>query len=459
MRFLIYGRVRSVANAAPPAQGALPNRLDPAAAMLAPLLDRLVNYERSRPDRRLWDLATMHQLLARPGAPLPPRPAVQVGGSKGKGTTSAMLAALVAAAGATAGLYTSPHVTTLLERIRLWHGNGPRDITVDALAPILRTILEAPGTARAATFFEAMTLAAAAWFREQRADLAIYEVGLGGRFDATTALPVDASILTMVELEHTDVLGDTIAQIAGEKAPILRPGGVGFTGCRGEALAVVAKHAAAVSARLLVLDEHFGLRDVRWSATGASGRLWLPDGRERPFHLPGASKFELPALALAAAALAHLLPELRLQLDPAPRPQLPCRFEIVAEPDGNVLILDGAHTEQSLAMVAHELRRRWPGQPVALLFASAVGKRWRQGLSALLPAVDSVVVTELSGTTSEDPAAIAALLATAKVRHEVAPNAEAGLARLRAHRGPRLVAGSFYLAGQVRQSVTAEPPR
>lgn len=419
--------------------------MDPAAERLAPLLSQLVNYERSRPDRRLWDLATMRRLLDRPGALPCPRPAVQVGGSKGKGTTCAFLDGLVTASGGVAGSYSSPHVTTLLERIRV----GGADITVAELEPHLRTVLAVPGE-RAATFFEAMTLAAAAHFTARCVDLAIWEVGLGGRHDATTALPVDASIVTTIELEHTDVLGDTIAAIAGEKAPVIRPGGVGFTGTSGEALAVIAAHARSVDARLLVLGEHFGLRDVAWSADGARGTLWLPDGRQLPCFLPQAAAYELPALALAAAAFVHLLPARPLRLDPAPRPALPCRFEVRTEPDGEVLVLDGAHTEQSLRAVADELRRRWPGRRPAVLFGSATGKRWREALSALLPLADRFVVTELSGTTSEDPAAIAAFLAANGRTSDVATDVVSALQRLRCSPGPRLVVGSFYLAGQVR---------
>ncbi len=425
---------------------------DAAAERLAPLLAQLVDYERIRPDRRLWDLATMRRAMLRPGAPPPPRPAVQVGGSKGKGTTCAFLEGLVHAAGLRAGCYTSPHVATLLERIRI----GRANVDVATLERLLRVVAALPGE-RPPTFFEAMTLAAAAAFAEAAVDLAIWEVGLGGRFDATTALPVDASIVTTIELEHTDVLGDTIAAIAGEKAPVIRSGGAGFTGTTGEALAVIRAHAAAVGARLFVLGEHFGTRDVAWSDAGARGTLWLPDGRELPFTLAGAAAFELPALALAAAVVARVLPGAELALAPAPRPALPCRFEVRTERDGEVLVLDGAHTEQSLRAVAAEVARRWPRRRAAVLFGAAAGKRWREGLSALLPIADEFLVTELSGTASEDPAAIAAFLGAHGRRSGVAADALAGLRWLRERPGPRLVAGSFYLAGAVRALADAEP--
>lgn len=424
--------------------------VDSAAAHLAPLLARLVDHERSRPDRRLWDLATMRQLLQRPGFSALVRPAVQVGGSKGKGTTCGYLEALAQAAGRRPGVYSSPHLETLLERIRC----GGSNVELTRLEPVLRAIVDGAGGERAPTFFEAMTAAAAECFARDGVDFAIYEVGLGGRFDATTAIPVDVSVITSIELEHTCVLGRTVEAIAAEKSVIVRPGGVGVTAARGAALDVIRAHAADVGARLLVFDEDFGCREVLFDGYDWTFRLWLPGGEERLVRMSGGAGFELPAVALAATACTAAAPGLRLQLDPLPRPVLPGRFEILAEPDGTALVLDGAHTRDSLAAVARELRRRWPDQRPSVLFASATGKRWRAGLSELLPLVDSIVVTELVGTSSEDPAVIAKWIATRGVSVEQAVDVEAGLTALRQKPGPRVVVGSFYLVGQVRALVT-----
>lgn len=420
--------------------------MDPAAVQLAPLLDRLVNYERTRPNQALWDLAVMQRLLARQGAAPPPRPAVQIGGSKGKGTAAAMLAALAARAGLRAGVYTSPHVHTLLERLRI----GDVPITVAQLEPILRDLLALAGP-RAPTFFEALTAAAAQWFADERVDLSIFEVGLGGRLDATTALPVDASLVTTIELEHTDVLGDTIAAIATEKAAIVRPGGLGFTTATGEALQVLQAHADRVDARLLVHGLEFASRAVRDCGDSLAGDVVLPRGDVLPFVLRGGALYEVPALAMAAACLSCLMPTLPLDLTEVPRPAQPCRFETFAEADGGTLILDGAHTERSIAAVAAELQRRWPGQRVSVLFASASGKRWRESLSSMLPVADQFLVTEVTGTSSEDAATVVAHLRGLGAAAERVDGVEAGLAALRARDGIRLVVGSFYLAGAVRR--------
>jgi dihydrofolate synthase/folylpolyglutamate synthase len=419
--------------------------VDPAAARLSPLLDRLVNYERDRPNQALWDLAVTSALLARPGAAAAPRPAVQVGGSKGKGSTCAMLGALARRAGLSVGIYTSPHVTTLLERIAV----DGESVPVDELERILAGVLAAPGE-RAPTFFEAMTVAAAQWFAERRVDLAVYEVGLGGRLDATTALPVDLSILTTIELEHTEILGDTVAAIAREKAAILRPGGTALTTATGEALPQLQARADEVGAKLLVVDRDFGAVRVRDRGDVLTGNLWLPD-RLVPFELRGGALFDLSALAVAACGLETLRPGVLGKELAMARPQAPCRFEVFEQPDGGAVVLDGAHTERSMAAVADELRRRWPGRKFDFLFGSASGKRWRESLSSLLPLVDTLKVTAVSGTSSEDPSLIAAYYHARGIAAEQVDDVGAGLAALAKRGGIRVVVGSFYLVGEARR--------
>lgn len=452
MRYLGRGPEVSVAVCSPCAQGVrYKNTMDPAANRLAPLLDRMVDYERLRPMKREWDLSGVQRLLRRKGASVPVRPAIQVAGSKGKGTTAAFLEALATTAGLRTGSYSSPHLITLCERIRI----AGEPVRVERLETVLAALLEFAGD-QPPTFFEAMTVAAVECFARDQVDLAIYEVGLGGRFDATTAIEVDAAIVTRIELEHTDVLGDTIGAIAGEKAVVIRPSSLGLTATTGEALAVVRGHAERAAAELLVMGEDFGVHHVNWADDGARGLLSLPDGTRQQFFLPDAKAFELPALALAAATLSRLHPDLPLPLDPVPRPDLPCRFEVRTEPDGEVLILDGAHTEDSMQAVAAEVQRRYPGITLRVLISFAAGKRWQEALSAVQVIADSFVVTELTGTPGEDPATMCAWLTEQGAQSEVAMDVASGLRKLREHPGPRLVVGSFYLAGAVRQLLDSD---
>jgi len=399
---------------------------------LTTLLSGLQNYERTRPASQEWSLENMERLLAWPELPPFAGKAVQIGGSKGKGTTALYLEALARSAGLRVGTYLSPHLHHVTERVRLDAAPVASQVLCEALEPILAW---AEAQRVQPTYFEALTAAASLVFARAGVDLAVYEVGLGGRFDATTAISVDAAIVTGIELEHTEVLGNSIAAIAAEKAAILRSGRPALVAAAGDALTVIREAAVRVGAELQVLGEDFGV-DPR------GGRL-----------ADGASMFETPALELAAACMQQLFPDSGLCLEPAPRPELPGRFEVLAAADGWPFVLDGAHTAESMGVVAAELRRRWANQPVAALVASASGKAWREGLRRLLPVVDSFLVTSIVGTSTEDPHELVAWLREQHASAHLVETAKTGVEQLRSQPAVRLVTGSFYLVAAVRNVI------
>lgn len=424
-------------------------RPSPAERILA-LVAALTNYERQRADRPRWSLANIRALLRRPGATPARGMAVQVGGSKGKGTTSLYLDALARHLGLRAGVYLSPHVDDVTERVQIGGEPAP------GLAEVVAEVVEFAQRAGLAdvSFFEVMTAAAHECFARASLDLAVFEVGLGGRLDATTAIPVDLAILTNVELEHTELLGDTVAAIAGEKAHIVRRGKPALTGAVGDALAVVAARAREVHAPLRVLGHDLVVEAERLGEGGLQGTI-ADAGVRLPFALPQAAHFELPALALSVCALRTLYParadELAAALVPVRfRPRLPARFERIDRAEGTYFV-DAAHTEGSMQATATEAARAAPGHRYAVLFASAAGKRWQLGLSRLAPIVDTLYVTTLEGTVSEDPQTICAGARALGLAAQPVADPSAGLAALRRHLGPWLVTGSFYLAGQVRR--------
>src|SRR5690606_28932727 len=159
------------------------------------------------------DLDTVRRLLAELGVGSPPL-AVQVGGSKGKGTTAAWIEAFLRAAGVRSGCYASPHVSSIRERVRI----DGADVPGDELEAAVEHVLDRRPAGASPTFFEILTAAAAVVFDRRAVGAAVWEVGLGGRLDATTAIDVQASVLTGIELEHTAILGDTVEAIAAEKA-------------------------------------------------------------------------------------------------------------------------------------------------------------------------------------------------------------------------------------------------
>jgi len=420
--------------------------MDPALQRLTPLLGALTNHEKTRPAGRVWTLDGVRSLLDAAGAVEPPSPAVQVVGSKGKGTAAHYIAAAARSAGRRVGLYTSPHQVTILERVQV----QGRHIAVEVLEHGLRRILaRARDLEVPVTFFEAMTLAAVECFDAEGVDFGVWEAGLGGRLDATTALPAEATVLTSVELEHTALLGDTIALVAAEKAHAMRPGGVAFTVAEGEALEVFAAHAAEHGVRLFRYGVDYGAEDLAWDGEAWTFGLRPLLGPARPVRLEGASAVEVPLAATAGAVVSWLLSRDDFTVA---RPPLPGRFERVTH-KGKALILDGAHTPGSMGALGREIARRWPETKVDLLFASAADKRWQEGLSELLPVVDRVWVTGLDGVPFLDPEVAAAWLRQRGVTVETVADAATGLKRLRAREGSGLITGSYYLVGAVRQTL------
>ncbi len=416
---------------------------------IAALCADLTNYERDRPDRVRFGLESMRRLLERPGAPEPPPRLVQVGGSKGKGTTSRYLAALAPPAART-GVYMSPHVETVLERVVL----DGENVSESLLTQELTAVLDHARTGGITTsFFEVMTAASLGCFDRYGVEFGVLEVGLGGRLDATTAVPVDASILTSVELEHTELLGDTVEAIAAEKAHVFRPGGIGFTAVDGGALEVAERHAAEVGCHLEVFGRDFGAGEPSFDGSDLVASLWHRDGERAEVRIDGAPAYEVRAVALAWACLRTLYAGYALPARIA-RPRSPACFEVFDGP----IVLDGAHTPASTALLADEMRRRFGAQRVDVLFAIARGKRWRECLEVLIPIADSFVVTEIAGTACESSDELGEWLEARGASVRIAVDAADGLRLLEpGRRGPSVVTGSFYLAGEVRSRLARHP--
>lgn len=417
---------------------------------LEQLFQGLSNYERTRVLPKAWSLSNMRALMDAAGVEhSQPGTWVQVGGSKGKGTTVLYLEAMARGAGLSTGAFLSPHLHHVTERVLL--DGEPVDATT--LADAMQQVL-AWGQDRELelSFFEAVTAAAVIVFRDARCEFVALEVGLGGRLDATTVVPVDGTIITTIELEHTDLLGDTLEAIATEKAHIMRPGKPSWVQSDAALDDVFAEHASQMGACLM---PRVRISDVRDDGDATAGVIAVGE-HVVGFRVKKASRFELPALALGYACLRHLRPELDLDLDDVHRPVLPGRFEVTMAPDGRALVLDGAHTPSSSARVVEELRRRFRHESIAVLYASAAGKLWQEGLSEFLPVADRFFVTALAGTEGIDPDLVVDWLRTQGKTAMVVGSPTDGLSELSRCDAVRLVVGSFYLVGAVRALIQQE---
>jgi len=328
--------------------------------------------------------------LQRLGDPQRRFPILHVAGTNGKGSVAAMLHAALGAAGYRAGLYTSPHLVELTERIRVGTAEIPRAEVVSLTAEV-RAAAAARGVDL--TFFEFLTVIAFVHFARQAVDAAVIEVGLGGRLDATNVVDPAVAVITTIGLDHMQWLGDTLPAIAAEKGGIIKPGRPLVLGrVVGEAAVVLRGLAAERGAPVLEAERDYR---VGGSAAGLDfdGLGWRLRGV--PLALRGAHQRDNAGTALAAlAAVRDRLPVGAEAVRRAFAEVVwPGRLDVVG--GAPLTILDGAHNADGVAALADELPALLDGRPLHLLFAVMGDKDWRPMVERLAPLCRSVVVTEV----------------------------------------------------------------
>ncbi|HET9923223.1 MAG TPA: folylpolyglutamate synthase/dihydrofolate synthase family protein [Methylomirabilota bacterium] len=388
-------------------------------------------------------LERIEALLDAIGRPEQALTIAQVGGTNGKGSISAMLAAILQAAGRRVGLYTSPHLRHYRERIRV---DGRPISEADFVDGV-----EALGTLIArldVTVFEAGTALALDHFCRERVDVAVLEVGLGGRLDATTVGKPRVEVIGPIDYDHQHELGDTLALIATEKAAIIRSG-VAFSARQDpEAAAVIESRAALVGVPLLqegrdlhVTPLGFTLEAQRLDLAGPGWRL--------PDVACGLLGIFQPGNALLAAAAARELgadgAAIRAGLKGA---RWPGRFQIFRR--NPLVILDGAHNPAGARALAASLRVYFPGRPVTFVIGILVDKDAGGILAALRPLAARFILTASQNPRAAPPDALRALLPGAtRVDTASSPSDALAMATAEAAGGIVCVAGSLSLIGDV----------
>lgn len=398
------------------------------------------------------DLEPPRRLMAALGEPQHRFPVVLIAGTNGKGSTSALLAAVAQAAGYRTGLFTSPHLETVEERIRL---DGVA-ISPEKLAAHLARVLEAAPAPP--TYFEALTAAGFLAFAEERVDLAVVEVGLGGRLDATNVAEPLLSVITSIGWDHQEYLGNTLAAIAREKAGILRSGRPAVSWIEepepAAAMAEAAReigadHEAAPGSMHILAVEPLG-------GSGQRVRLATPV-REHDLHLAllGAHQAQNLGLAVRAAEKLAALGFDRIDAAAIERGVAACRWpgrmEEIETLPGRQVLLDGAHNPGGAATLAGFLAGQ--PRPVDLLFGVLANKDAAEMLALLVPYVRRAVLTAPPGHRARDPRELAALFPS-EVPVVIEPDPEAALERALNLGGEQLVVcGSLYLLGEIRPAL------
>jgi dihydrofolate synthase/folylpolyglutamate synthase len=417
-------------------------------------LMHFVNFER-KPSQKLFRLETMLTLAAATDHPERAAPVIHIAGSKGKGSVTGMIAAMLEAAGMKTARYHSPHVSDYRERIMSAAGFFPEDIYREAGRELVAAV-EAYSAAEPLTFFELMTLYFFLCARRACVDCLVVETGMGGRLDATNIVQPLLSVITVIELEHTAYLGHTLAAIAGEKAGIIKPGKpVVLAEQEAQALAVFQETASRLAAPLSYFPEQAVVSNIRLSPDGTDFTLKLHDQRASDLHLAIPGAVQAYNAGLAVLALRHAYPGISDQAVSTGLAgfTMPARFERIK--DDPVIIVDGAHTPQSIRHCISTFTALY-GSGHTLVFGCVADKDYLSLAHLVLPYFSHIIITR-PGTFKESfPQQVYELF-----KHEaygsqavlLREEPEQALCQAAAFEQPILGTGSFYLASELIQQV------
>jgi len=406
----------------------------------------------------LSNIALLSEALGNPHRRIP---CVHVAGTNGKGSTAAMLESILRVAGLRTGLYTSPHLERINERIRI----GGEDISDEKFAAAwtrvhetIEALLASGKLAAHPTYFECVTAMAFVAFADAGVDFAVYEVGLGGRLDSTNIVSPQVAVITSIDFDHENFLGHSIAEIAGEKAGIIKPGApVVSSAERPEARAVIAQRAREANARILEIDAAWRIDES--SASGGCYRA-VASSDELKARLtiapPLAGRFQIRN-ALAAATAALLLAErgFAVATDAIERGinsvRWPGRLERLSEHPA--VYLDGTHNPAGAKELLAFWKDNFSGRRIFLVYGAMRDKAVDEIAGILFPAADSVILTE-----PLQPRAISAPLLSEMTAHLAR---ESSIVREPAEALERAISlaspgdavfatGSLYLVGDLR---------
>lgn len=370
---------------------------------------------------------------------------VHVAGTNGKGSTCAMIEAGLRAAGIRTGLYISPHLIEPTERIQICGRPVSQDQFAGAFLRVHETaerMLASGELDMHPTYFETVTAMAFVLFADAKVNTVVLEVGLGGRLDATNVVTPELCVITPIDFDHQMFLGDTIEQIAAEKAGILKPGvSAVFAEQRPEAEVVLRAQARGS----YVLSREWPIVDLAVDARGSRFRL---RGHDRVYEIvcPLAGEHQVENARVAAVAL------LQLGVSPAgiSSTYWPARLELVRERPA--IIIDGAHNPAGTRSLAAYIRRFYEGRRVWIVYGALRDKAVGEMTSILFPLADRVILTTPANARAMPPEDIPA--PSARLTHSVA-EAIAVLGEA-APEDAIFIAGSLYLAGEARALLVKE---
>lgn len=379
---------------------------------------------------------------------------VHVAGSKGKGSTCVMIDAILQSAGVRSGRYMSPQLHSFRERLII-NGTMIReddfiDLTQRYLAAA-EDIEHARPEIGGITAFELSTAMALGWFAEQRCDVAVVEVGLGGTLDATNIVTPTLSVITTLDYEHTAILGETLAEIASNKAGIIKPDRPVVTAAQPDDALNVIRH------RAIETDSALKIAGVDWTVHGTDREFTYDDGQHHLDHLQlalvGDHQIANAGLAIAAVfELQRTQPAFQIEVaairDGLGKAVLPARFEQTQLANGTQIVIDGAHTPVSSQALAAALQARFPDQPFTLIIGMLADKNPEAVLVPLLQHAGHVIAVQPQSPRALPARDLVQAIERLGGQVVIAPSVEAALAETRSE--VVVVTGSFTTAAEAR---------
>ena len=420
----------------------------------------LADYERmaglSAPAPK-YDLARMRELAERLGRPQKTAPVLHVAGTKGKGSVAAMASSILRAAGLRVGLFTSPHLHTFRERVRVQGEPSTEAQFASALARVWAHVeaMGAHAPAGRPTTFEVLTAMAFDLFREERVDVQVVEVGLGGRLDATNVADSRVAVITPVSLDHTAILGHTVAEVAAEKAGIIKsPSPMVVAPQPAEAIAVIEGAASAARAPLVRVGHEVTVELREHDLSGQSVRIETP---VRPYDvrvpLLGAHQAENAAVAVAAVeALGLGVPE-QAFADGLAAVRWDGRFQVLRSTP--YVVVDGAHNAHSMSRLCEAVRDYLAPERTVVLFGCSTDKDLEAMVGELAGTAALAIVCRSRHPRAASPDRVADAFRRAGIDAREAADVGSALAEARAQAGPAdlvLVTGSLFVVAEALEA-------
>lgn len=401
-----------------------------------------------------FDLRRMEELAKRLGDPQLAVRSVHVAGTKGKGSTAAMIASALTAAGYRTGLYTSPHLHTMRERIQL-DGEPISEAElanlVERLQPVIDEVNRDSGFGSVTTF-EILTAIAFIYFRDRQVDFQVMEVGLGGRLDATNVIKPGVCVITTIGFDHMEVLGHTLTQIATEKAGIVKPRSMVVSSLQSpEVEAVIRETCQKKEARLIQVG-----REITWRKLSAdlTGQSFTVKGLRDSYRLtiPLLGDYQVGNAATAVAALEVLGIDKQSIIRGLAAVRWPGRLEILRTHPW--VVVDGAHNRDSAEKLGEALRQYFSFERLILVLGTSSDKDIPAIVGTLAPVADISIVTRSRHPRAASPENLNAEFVKVKAAVQIAEDVPAAIQQALALARPNdliCVTGSLFVVAEARE--------